>query len=312
MIKLNYIQEFVVLAETLNFSKTAEMTFITQPALSRHIAELEQEMGGPLLVRTTRSVSLTPAGEAAYDQFNHLLQHYHAAREQVAFLSSGRAGTLKLCSPYYWSVDYTEPLAEEFLESHPNCDLKLSALHPPDGLQALAQGRVDAMISDSLIALDGEEHICRVPFSHARLAVTMRRDHPLADRQEVALEELSGSDFVMATDGAETGEGALNRNLNSSTLRLMAEHHVQPGRILYTQQIDTIGMTLHRSGGVGIVPYAIRRMDRADIRVIPLSNEDCRIPVCLYFRGDDRSALLASFVQHTKAWGKRREEPGTA
>lgn len=45
MIKISYLREFVLLAETLNFSKTAEKSYITQPALSRHLALLEDEMG---------------------------------------------------------------------------------------------------------------------------------------------------------------------------------------------------------------------------------------------------------------------------
>ncbi len=69
MIKLNYIQEYILLAETLNFSKTAEMSYITQPALSRHILVLEEEMGTKLLLRTTRNVQLTPAGEMVYEAF---------------------------------------------------------------------------------------------------------------------------------------------------------------------------------------------------------------------------------------------------
>ena len=62
MIKISYLREFVLLAETLNFSKTAEKSYITQPALSRHLALLEDEMGATLMERTTRKVSLTPAG----------------------------------------------------------------------------------------------------------------------------------------------------------------------------------------------------------------------------------------------------------
>ena len=69
MIKLNYIQEYILLAETLNFSKTAEMSYITQPALSRHILVLEEEMGTKLLLRTTRNVQMTPAGEMVYEAF---------------------------------------------------------------------------------------------------------------------------------------------------------------------------------------------------------------------------------------------------
>ena len=95
ILKLNYIREFVTLAETLNFSKAAEKLFLAQPALSRHIAIIEEIMGGRLFQRTTRNVSLTPAGEAVYNAFIEILRQYDGAREQVSPLL-GQSGVLSM------------------------------------------------------------------------------------------------------------------------------------------------------------------------------------------------------------------------
>ena len=61
--QLRQLEYFVAVAELLNFRKAAESLYVTQPLLSKQIAELEDEVGCPLLIRNTRSVALTPAGE---------------------------------------------------------------------------------------------------------------------------------------------------------------------------------------------------------------------------------------------------------
>ena len=136
-LKLNYIREFVTLAETLNFSKAAEKLFLAQPALSRHIAIIEEKMGGRLFQRNTRNVSLTPAGEAVYNAFTEILRQYDGAREQVSLLSSGQSGVLSISSPYYWTSDYTEPVVERFNEEFPQCAVKVYSCQPAEGFDNL-------------------------------------------------------------------------------------------------------------------------------------------------------------------------------
>ena len=121
MIKMEYIEEYVTLARTLNFSRTAERHYITQPALSRHIQLIEEEMGAVLLTRTTRSTELTPAGEAVYECFRSMLTLYSTARKQAQELSVSDNGIITINSPYYWTADHTEPLLSAFSVEYPMC-----------------------------------------------------------------------------------------------------------------------------------------------------------------------------------------------
>ena len=74
MLKLSYLREFITLAETLSFSRTSEIRFISQPALSRHIAAIEEEFGSALFTRNTRSVVLTESGKIVYKSFVDMLK----------------------------------------------------------------------------------------------------------------------------------------------------------------------------------------------------------------------------------------------
>ena len=71
--ELRQLQYFTAVAETLNFSRAAEILYISQPALSQQIADLERELGVLLLQRSKRSVSLTPAGTLLLQEAKKLL-----------------------------------------------------------------------------------------------------------------------------------------------------------------------------------------------------------------------------------------------
>lgn len=293
MIKLSYLSEFVTLAETLNFSKTAEQSYLTQPALSRHIAVLEEEMGAKLFERTTRSVSLTPAGKIAYKQFSQMLEEFHAAREAASFLSSGKTGVLKISSPYYWTEEFAEPVVRHFQAQYPLCEVQIVSCQPVDGLKDMREGRSD--LAMSVMISDIAPEIRRVPYAAERLGLAVLADHPLAGAQRLLLKEICGNTLVSLGLGTKDFE-----DYNAYLLRLLAKRNIHPQRLVYTQQIDTLGLTLQQVGGVAIMPYGARHMDRSYLRFIPLEDADCVLPMCLYYRTDNENPLIPQYIQTAK------------
>lgn len=302
MITIKYIQEYIALVDTMNFSKAAEKLYITQPALSRHIAAIEEEMGAKLLERTTRSVAVTPAGKAVYDSFQEMLRSYSIAREKVSDLSAGRSGALKISSPYYWTEDHTEPVVERFLEEIPLCDVKLFSCQPQDGLIDIEEHRTDILISTPFSDLN--DSIRRVFFKTEPLAVVCRTDHPLAGRTSMKLEEIR-DDSIISLDFRHS----VFEDYNAMVLSLLEKRNIYPTDFTYTQQVDTVGLSLRKHGGVSIVPYGVRHMDRAYLSVIPLEDEDCMIPMYLYYHFENDNPMIPRFIHCAEQTG--REEPLT-
>lgn len=87
---LMQLRYYISVVETLSFTRAAEMNMIAQPAISYSIKMLEEELGGKLLDRTTRSVSLTPAGEWFYWEAKKLLRQMEAAKEYVRQISNDK------------------------------------------------------------------------------------------------------------------------------------------------------------------------------------------------------------------------------
>ena len=297
MIKIDYIQEYLVLAETLNFSKTAEATYITQPALSRHIVMIEEEMGAKLFDRTTRYVRLTPAGEAVREQFKGIMQKYQYAKVQAKAFSAGESGVLVVNSPYYWTEDYTEPVVEAFMEEYPDCDIKIRSVQPTPGFQDMLEGRGDLVFNIALPQVD--PIVRRVPFAEERLAVIMRADHPLAERESMRLSDLACDEELVLLELAQSDKG----NYNSSLLALLGEHDITPRELHYAEQVDTLGLVIRKTGSVSIVPYGIRHMDRSYLRTVPLEDEDCVVDLCMYYLVENTNVLVPRFVQMAREMG---------
>lgn len=286
MFRFNYIQEFVVLAETLNFSQTAERCYITQPTLSRHITELEEEIGAKLFDRTTRTVSLTPAGKIIYDSFRQILTTYRAGCETASCISAGNEGLLKISSPYYWTADFMEPAIRVFSKKYPNCDVRLISCQPMEGFQQVLSGESDILLSirwSNISPSVRRSNVCR-----ERLCAACLSDHPLAGRKSLRMEDLKGYDIVTLVWYPDASDSYTNMIRDR-----LAQSDVYPKVFYYTQQIDTLGLTLRQHpAAVGIFPYGVRHMDRSYLRFIPLTDESCCLDMCIYYLMDNGNPLI--------------------
>lgn len=288
--KLSYLEEYVKLAETLNFSKTAELTHITQPALSRHIAVIEAEIGTKLFQRNTRHVVLTDAGKVAYESFVAMLTQYHASLEEIKLLSSGQLGCIKISSPYYFTSDFTEPIVERFSFEYPQCDIQILSCQPIDGLNTLCNGNSDLFLSVNT-GLTANQIIRQIPFASEKLAILVSSSHPLAKHTIINPTELINETFIFLDDNSGY------RTFNEEILTIFARLRVPLTKSIFTQQVDTLGLTIRKTGGISIMPYSVRHMDRDYIKAIPLAGDEFNIKMCLSYRYDNPNPLIHKFIQ---------------
>ncbi|MDO5794928.1 MAG: LysR family transcriptional regulator [Turicibacter sp.] len=295
MIKISYIQEYITLSECLNFSKAAELTYITQPALSRHIAMIEKSMGAKLFERNTRAVKLTPAGQAVYENFCDILSSYEKAKEQASFMSTGKTGILKISSPYYWTEDFTEPIVLHFVQTHPNCDVQIISCQPITGMHDIYEGRADITIN--IMSDEINDSLRRVTFTKERLCILVRSDHSLAQRNSVKMEELKDESLIFIGEDSKAF-----RSFNTSILNMLTAKGVKAHQVYYTQQVDTVGMTIKQTGGVCILPYGVRHTDRSYVNAIPLEDSECELNMCIYYSADNENLLIPQFIQAAKSF----------
>ena len=104
--ELIWFEDYLAFAETLNFSRAAELRHVTQPAFSRRIRALEAWVGTDLFARTTHGVSLTPAGEHFHDQAEVLTRALHQLRRDTIEISDRRARPLSIAATHALSFTF--------------------------------------------------------------------------------------------------------------------------------------------------------------------------------------------------------------
>ena len=125
----NQIKYFVTVAECLSFTEAAKCLFITQPALSRQISAMEQELGTKLFVRDKKRLKLTPGGSVLYNRLLHLLTDYEEAVEEARHANSGYEGNLHIGFLDIYDISgLFDDVIREFREAYENIEMSLDFL----------------------------------------------------------------------------------------------------------------------------------------------------------------------------------------
>lgn len=140
---LRQLKYFVVIAERSSFSGAADALHVAQSALSRHMAVLEEEVGGPLFERQTRGVSLTVAGELLLQRAKLILAQLQDAKSELLAHHGELRGMVRLAAPSSLSQRLSAPLVNHFLELYPKVELQLSEGTTQAVLSRLSEGTLD-------------------------------------------------------------------------------------------------------------------------------------------------------------------------
>lgn len=179
--ELRQLSYFVAVAETGNISRAAQKIFLTQPALSRQIKSLEDEIGQCLLERQAHSVRLTPVGEVLLEEARELLQRADILLDRVR--SAG--GEVRL------RVGYAPSLAEgllsgavgSFRQRHPAARVELLDLSTQEMLSGLEEGSLDVVIT---VKPEREGRGSRwTGLTDLTWRIAVSREHPLAQGSEI-------------------------------------------------------------------------------------------------------------------------------
>lgn len=123
-VNLNYLKTFALLSELLNFSKTAQVLRIAQPAVSRQIRELERQLSVSLFVRDNRRVELTPAGRQLQQGIRPLIKTFQNCLMEVRNQQNLVQGDLRIACPRELGELVIAPIISKFIQNHPGVRLE--------------------------------------------------------------------------------------------------------------------------------------------------------------------------------------------
>jgi DNA-binding transcriptional LysR family regulator len=194
MLELRHLRYFVAVAEELNFSRAAERLHMAQPPLSAAIRQLEQELGTELLLRTTREVRLTEAGQIFLGGALRTLAELERARSDARRAAAGEIGQLRV--GFSWSARFeTLPaIGRSFRLTHPDVSLLTEEMWNARMLPALRSGAIDSALS--LCPEIAGEFSYQTIRSEPVIAL-LARSHPLADQQALELRALADEKLLL-------------------------------------------------------------------------------------------------------------------
>src|SRR5829696_8505366 len=241
----------------------------TQPAVSHHIARLEEEVGTALMTRLGRGVRLTDAGLALVEHADAVLTRLTAAEEEVAAIAGLRAGRVRLAAFPSGSATLMAGALSRLRAEHPGIAVSFAEAEPQDALARLRAGELDLVLGFSYKAVgsgDGRDLEALALLRDPSLAV-LPPDHPhAAGDGPLRLEDLAGDTWIA---GCERCRGHL--------LHVARDAGFEPPIAYATDDYVTVQSLVAGGLGVTLLPsLALAAVRRDDIVVRPVAGDPGR------------------------------------
>jgi DNA-binding transcriptional LysR family regulator len=284
--KLRY---FIAVADELHFSRAAARLFIAQQALSRQIRELEDEIGTPLFLRSTRKVELTAAGAVFLIGARAAVEALDEAIALAVRTGRSATGTLRVGFCPGAALELTEPILSAFRERYPEVVVELHEVPLSDPTAGVAGGTSDVGIVRAPLTTDGIE--TEVLFTEP-LVVAVSLRHRLAGRDSVTVAELLSDPITLSQSEDPTYRAFWS---------LEAFREGTPPRIVETRSVTEEVQFVSAGGAIGVTAAAaVRYMPHPSIRFIPISDAP-RSTCALGWRADSTNPLLDRFREVARA-----------
>lgn len=243
---IKQLRAFLAVAHTLNFAHASERLNMSQPALSLTIKGLEEVLGGPLLLRTTRRVTLTQEGETLLAMARQLMADWDNTEEAMRQRFTLQRGKVSVAAMPSFAANVLPPVLKTFRDRYAGINVTVHDVVNEQVIEMVSEGRVEMGIA---FEPDYCGHLHFTPLGLDRFIAIVPPDSRFAGRERIAWRELLTLDFI-----------ALQR---PSAVRLMLEEHLaQSGRpldvALESHQLVTVGRLVANGLGGSAVPALCR------------------------------------------------------
>lgn len=284
--ELRHLRYFVVVAETCHFGQAAERLRMAQPPLSQQIRQLEAELGAELLTRTTRSVKLTPAGEAFLEDAQRILRSVDEAARRARQFAEGKAGTLRIGLTGTASYTQLPALARLVKEHLPDVvlDIYTEMLTPAIEL-ALAVGELDVGV---LRPPTSEASLTVRAIARENFVVALPAGHRLTSADTVTVGELRAEDFIMYPAGSRSV-------VNEAVMRACRAAGYHP-HVAHESGKTSTQLSLVAAGlGIAVLPESVRGIALTGVQYRTVSGAE-EVELALAWRRTSESPLVDAFL----------------
>lgn len=285
---LQQLQAFCAVAKHLNFTKAASELHMAQPTLSRQLRMLEEEWGFFLFVRDHKEVRLTPSGAIMLTRTKEMLALLEDGIEEQRRLKDGVTGILRIGVLEAMEIDIPAKISK-FAHQYPGVALQMKYRSFGELRRELEEGSLDVIFT-----LDFE--IQNLSFSiynrirTVKCGLILSREHPLAAKQDLKIEELRDETFILPDAKDSPGRIADMKSL-------LLPYGIDCARVLFVPNRESIHLNVCAGNGVGIVSTDIRDVqDSRLFRFLPLEGAHADVHVLCVWKRENFNPAVALFT----------------
>lgn len=284
---LSRIHEFLILAEHLNYSKAANLLYLTQPVLSRHIHALEEELNAQLFVRDTHKVELTNIGRLCEEEFTKLMECYNEVMGNITESTDTKNSTLSVGILGRAAKPFIVQFSDTFNLNHPNINIEYTSTDLAPLIAGVENDTYDVAfishIDASRFTNFEVKHI-----SYDRLCVIVPRNSKFVGRDSISISELDNVDMISFQKND-------NPNVAHFHDTLFEKFNVKPNIVRYVSNVDSGLFYSDLGEGVFIIPKHLTFM-AINQPIVNISDPEAKISLSLIWKKNNTKGSLKTFI----------------
>jgi len=289
--ELRHLRYFAALAQMEHFGRAAQMLGVAQPALSRQIKQLEEEIGAQLVERLPRGIRLTAAGKAYAAEAAAILAHVGAANKKARDYATGKAGTISVGfnDVASWHDDIPRRI-NAFRHAFPDVAIELQPLSSVQQIRALHEGALDVgIVYDVHCSADDARVLDTRTISLSTIRLALPTGHRLAKADRIEVSDLKDEPLVwLSRDNLQ--------RYNNKLLSGCMQSGLSP---IIIQEVSTLSiqLSLVSAGmGLGLVGSEVQARMPGNLLLREVQGLDVSFHLILVWRRDDDAPALGNFI----------------
>lgn len=296
--EMQQVRYFLSLAKTLNFTRAAEASNVSQPALTRAIQQLEHELGGALFHRERANTHLSELGRMMLPYLEQIQSQTEAAKAQAKAAKTLDNITLKIGVMCTIGPAMISDLIVKFRVAHPNVDLEIKELASHELMESLSKGDMSLALFGLPEPLDVRFH--GLELFRERFVIAIPPNHPLAAQNVISCRDTHEQPYVSRT----------NCEIFDMARRQLREQGVLWKKVFASERDDWVQGMIKAGLGIGFFPE-LSVTDPALVTRRLIDPEFIRTISLVSVRGRPHSPAVGAFVQQARAfkWPQSAIEP---
>jgi LysR family hydrogen peroxide-inducible transcriptional activator len=274
--ELEQLRHFLRVAEFGNFTRAAGVIGLSQPALSRSIARLEEELGQPVFERQLRQVTLTDAGRLLHERAQQIVALVEDAKAQIS--DDGQTGIVRIGAIPTIAPFFLPQILRDFRADFSGATVIVEEETTGNLVHKLADGIIDLAL---LVRPVEAKYLHIEHLFEEELLLALSPEHPLCAKRRIRLPDIESLPFILLNEA---------HCLTDNVLSFCRHHAVQPVSIEHTSQLATVQELVSLNHGISLIPAMACGLDtRRSISSWPISSHrNCTpLPPSIVRRGDE-------------------------